>query len=311
MANQLYYPSLNPIPLYEVSNFQQPQYMSTYSDDYPFKSRLRWEQTVVDYNQKWTTKDTIKFQFLSNFDPIQVQLMDCQDNAIITNNAAQKKANKYLTGYFVYEESMSLAAVSPGVYYILVTLGGATKLYSEPIEITDFLADSLLFEYYNSYYHGDILFETGIVFSFRVEGILNEDAPSVMRTAYLDQHYNPTVLKAIPFRTSTMLVGKDFGVPQWIAYRINWIFSCDNVSIDGKPWAVPENEKMTGNDLDPQYPMKSFSLKIQEAINRASKIVGVDVDPNKKIVIGVALDSTIFGDLSGTGNNIIHINTVG
>jgi hypothetical protein len=52
-------------------------------------------------------------------------------------------------------------------------------------------------------------------------------------------------------------------------------------------------------------------LKIQEGINRASKIVGVDVDSNKKLLVTAVMDGTIFGDLSEqAGSNLTPINSV-
>ena len=312
MGNQLFYSKLNPVSLYEVSPLQQPQYMSRYSDDYRFIDTLRGYQTKTSYCQKWTTKDVIKLQFTTNFSPVQVQLVNCSDIAIITHNAIQKRANKFQTGFFIYEESMSLASADPGYYYLLVTLGNTKQMFSEPILISDYLAESLLYEYSNTSYHGEIIFETGFSPSFRIEGIIDEDTPSTIRTAYIDQQYNPSTLNAVPYQTATMTVGKDYGVPVWVAKKINWIFSCDNVSIDGKPWAVPESDKLDGPEVDKQYPMKSYSLKLQEGINRQSKIVGVDVDPNKRILMGLSVDSTIFGDVSSqAGNNIITIQQLG
>jgi uncharacterized protein (DUF697 family) len=49
-------------------------------------------------------------------------------------------------------------------------------------------------------------------------------------------------------------------------------------------------------------------LKVQEGINRASKIVGVDVDSSKKLLIVYQIDGTVFGDLSEqAGSNLVPI----
>jgi hypothetical protein len=310
-SNVLYYSSLNPLPLYEVNKVQQAQYMSRYSDDYRFGDSLSSFMTPVDYYQKWTTSDAIVFQFTSNFSTIQVQLMDCNDNPVIIQSAIQKGANKFEPGFYLYEDTLSLAGVTPGFYYVLVTLGGTKQLYSEPLQIFSYLPDSLLFEYSHTLYHGDIIFKTGIMLRFRVEGILKEDAPSSQTTAFIDQQYNPSILTSIPFQTATLVAGHTLGVPTWVAKKINWILSCDNVAIDGKPWARPESEKITEVSLDNQYPLKAYSVRLQEQLNRASKVIGVDVDPNKRLLIAMSVDSTIFGDMvAQAGNNIITVTSL-
>jgi hypothetical protein len=64
-------------------------------------------------------------------------------------------------------------------------------------------------------------------------------------------------------------------------------------------------------ETDPEYPMKPYTLKVQEGINRSSKAIGVQTDPNKRLIISTIMDSTIFGDTSEeAGNNLITIQSV-
>jgi hypothetical protein len=307
MANQIYIPYANPVNFYEVAPADIPQYLSRNMDDYLFSNQIRNDQTRVDYNQKWTIHDAIPLQFETNFDPIQIDVIDCSGHIYFSVTAVRRSQNKYLTGYYAYEANISLAALDYGVYYLQMTLGGTTAMISEPFEVGDG-EGTLLFEYNNSVFHGDILFETGIMLRFRVEAVLQNFDPSNERTSYRDQRLNPTVLKSVPFRSWELRVGKDFGVPDWVADKLNWIFSCDNVLIDGKPYAVLDDSKIERVDIHPIFPMKSYGLKIQEGINRASKIVGVSVDTNKRIFIAAFVDTTVYGDLSGeSGDNLIQI----
>lgn len=312
MANQILIPILNPVQFYEYELDSLPQYESRHMDDYLFSEQVRADQLPVRYYQKWTVNDAIKLQFESNFDPIVVQLVDCELNVILTQNAVQRRKNKYLPGFYIYENTTSLTSVEPGKYYLLLTLGGTKKMISEPFEVFESLPYSLLLEYFNSTFHGDMVFETGLVPSFRLEAFLRADPPGNERTAYRDQQLNPTVLKSRPFRTWDLVLGggMDYGVPPWVAHKINWIFSCDNVSIDGKPYAVFEGG-IEAIDSDPGYPMKPYTLKVQEGINRSSKIVGVEVDPTKRLLVSAVVDSTVFGDTSEqAGSNLIVIQSV-
>lgn len=310
MDNQLYISRLNPVTFYEVDPVALPQYTSRHMDDYWFSEQIRGWQTPVSFKQKWTVDDAVKLQFSSTFGPIQVQLIDCAQNVIIDQNAVLRKKNRRAEGFNIYEVAVSLDSVPPGVYYFLLTFGGK-KMISEPQQVYDTLPESLLVEYRNSKFHGDILFETGITFSIRLEAILHSFTPGNSRTAYRDQVFNPSVLKSIPFRTWELIVGKDGGIPDYQGDTLNWILSCDTVMFDGKSYAVADDGEFEIEEFDSVYPMRQYTIKVQEGVNRASKVVGVDVDTNKRIVMSLVLDSTVFGDVSEqAGSNLIVITDV-
>jgi hypothetical protein len=309
MANQIYIPFLCPIRFVELDPVQLPQYLTKHFDDYWFKEQLQPYETVVDFKQKYQTNDTIYLQFEANFAAIQMQVIDCEQNVLLTQSATQVRENKYLPGYYVYELTLSLATFPEGTIYLKPNLGlGSKFMISEPIEIAETWPNTILFQYSNSKYHGDVIFETGIVFGFRCEAVIEEYEPGAERTSYRDQKLNPTTLKVRPFDSFTLVAGHRTGIPAWVAKKMNWIWSCDNVLLDGKSFAVLDDGKLEDEEIHKQYPLKHWALKIQEGVNRASKIVGVDVNPNKKLMIVYQIDGTVFGDLSAqAGSNLVPI----
>lgn len=308
MASQIYIPFLNPVKFVELNRTQAAQYESRHMDDYLFADQLQAWQTKVGFRQKWTIHDAVNLQFESNFGGVQVQVVDCELNVFLTQNATQVRRNLQLDGFFIYQTTISWNGFTPGVYYILLTLGGTTQMISEPQQLYTSLPGSLLFEYTNSKFFGDIIFETGFSPSVRLDAaVLIPEAPGNLRSAYIDQQYNATTLKGLPHRSFNLVIEKDHGAPPWMADMMNWIFSCDNVSIDGKPYAVVD-ANIEGNQLDPQYPLRAYSIKVQEGINRSSKIVGVSVDPNKRLLITHVIDATIYHDIyADAGSNLITI----
>jgi hypothetical protein len=310
MSNLLRISKLNGVIFYEITPALVPQYLSKDADDYPLVDQLRREQTPVIYAQKWINNDSIPLQFASDFSDIQIQIVDCHGVPFLSPFIPTKrKADKFNPGNYVYEANIALNSLTPGRYWLKMILNGGAKLMiSEPMDVAASHRDTFLFEYWNTKYFGDILFETGIHLRLRVECIKSKVDQSNARSAFIDQRYNPQVLNAVPYRQIDLLFGKDYGVPDWIAEKINWIFSCDNVLVDGKPYAVIQDSKLEPVDVDPIYPMRPFTLKVQDGINRASKLVGVDVDPSKKYYTNISVDSTIFGDTSeNAGSNIIQI----
>ena len=164
MANQFIIPFSLPVRFYELEATLLPQYLTRHFDDFiDSAQRNEWE-TQVYYNQKWQTSDTVKFQFESNFSAIQVDLIDCQQNVIIPQAATPVRANQYQPGYYVYENTFSMASVPAGTYWFQITLGGTTVLISNPQQVRTTWPGTILFEYKNSRYFGGVVYETGIVF---------------------------------------------------------------------------------------------------------------------------------------------------
>lgn len=309
MANQVNIPFLNPVRFVELDPVELPQYLTKHFDDYWFKEQLQAYETVVDFKQKFQTSDTIYLQFEANFAAIQMQVIDCEQNVLLTQSATQIRANKYMAGYYVYELTLSLAAFDPGTFYLKLNLGlGSKFMISEPIEVAEIWPNTVLFQYSHSKYHGDVIFETGIVFGFRCEAVIRRLDPASERTFYRDQKQNPSTLKVRPYRSFELGIGHLTGIPDWYIDKMDWIWSCDNVLLDGKSFAVLDDSKFEDQEIHKQYAIRHWTLNIQEGINRASKIIGVDVNPNKKLMIVYQIDGTVFGDLSAqAGSNLVPI----
>lgn len=311
MANEIYLPFSNGVRFYEVDPAWQGQYLTKHFDDWLTSEQRKNFETDVAYKQKWQTNDSFPLQYESNFASINLKVIDCNQNVLIDQNAVQVRINKYLPGYFVYENTISWASIPPGTYYLLLTLGGTTQMISEPMEIATEWPNTILYEYSNSTFHGDIIFETGIVLKFRCESFVTRLDPANERTAYRDQKMNPTILKSVPFRKWKLIIGYPTGIPDWVIDLQNWIWSCDNVLVDGKSFAVSENANFEETEYDKIYPFRSWTLNIQEGLNRYSKIVNPEVDPNKKLLVVGMIDSTLFGDTSeNAGSNLVPIENI-
>lgn len=309
MANILYIPDLNPLKYVDMSPTELPQYLSRDFLDYRFHEiQHDWDQYVL-YYQKFQTSDIIYQQFTSNFDPIQIDLVDCEGNVHITQTALQKRAHKYLIGYFIYEDAISLAGIAPGVYFVKVTAGGKICV-CEPILIAVTHPGTIRHDYKNSRYHGDVIFETGIEFALRVEatkGFLNPGSQDVI---YTDQKFNPSLLSSKTYRSIPLHYGGSEGLPDWMVDKLNKIWSCNSVLADGKSYAKKSDAKYAFKEEE-NYPMRGMTLEVQEGINRGSKIISAELDPNKRLAIIYNLDVMVFGDIANqASSNLVPIITV-
>lgn len=313
MAEQIIYnPRMCPIKWVELDPVDIPQYISKAMDDYVFSEQLAefpyLEQ--VQYAQKWQTNDTIKEQNEANYDPIDVSLIDVNGTALITVIAQNLLLNKYVPGMYIYEWTMSLVDVPEGCYFLKKECGDPVlkTLISEPQLIKVIHPGTELYEYRNSRYHGDVVFETGIMFGFRVESAMPPGSllPGGTRNIYEDEKLNPFVTQAKPFDEYTVTIGGPDGVPDWVIQKMNWIWSCNDVTIDGKSFAMSGTAFEYNEEIN--FPMRGVKIRVREGINRGSKIVTAMSNPNLKLVVGINVETKLFGDVSGNGsNNVINI----
>lgn len=304
--NRLYYPKLNPVRFYDIDPVAIPQYLTKHYDRFAFRETIQpWEEPVT-YEQKWLKDDIIYFQFTSNYSLIQLDVIDCNSRTYITVNATQVRANKFVPGWYVFEAQISLATLDEGLYFIKRTLGGEKVSISEPQHVYSQLENTIIFEYSNSRYHGDVIFETGIRFGFRVEAVLGRIMPGTEDEFYKDQPLNPRLLKSEAFEGQKLMIGGSAGVPDWVVVLLNRIWTCNSVRLDGKEYAKNGEAKFSFKEED-NYPMRGIEYEVLEGLNRGSEIVDLDANLNTRLLVVHNIEGKLFGDVSNQNNNIIQI----
>jgi hypothetical protein len=312
MANLLAIPFLNPVSFYEAKPAVFDEYLTKFMHDYPFEqNQFPWLDPLT-YRQKWQTSDTIYVQVESNFEPLQLDLINRYGNVVLSLVANLQMPNKYMEGVHVYEFALSLASVEEGCYHLRLTTGNLNELnmISEPMEVRDVHEGTILMQYRNSRYHGDVIFETGITFGFRVEGAFDFLDPGANITAYEDQKADPYILSARPYRVWPLVIGGEEnsrGIPDWVVDKFNLIWSCNDVKVDGKSFARNGDAQLSFQVVE-GYRMRGITLPVREGQNRGSKIVSPTVDTNKKLLVSFNINTKLFGDISeNAANNLIPI----
>lgn len=305
--NYLYIPFVNPVRFYDEDRANLDKYFTRHFDDWKFSERLLDWQSPEEYCQCWTTDDIIYLQFESTFDPIIVKVIDSNGIAQITLPALIGLPHKLLSNTWSFEVSISLATLTTGCYTIQITAGtgpntktlvsGCQYISETPIRNT------LLLEYYNSRFHEDVMFESGIQFQFRVHGNIGFLDPARKDEQYKDERYNPAMLSSKTSRLWPIVFGDEFGLPDDIIDLLNRIWGCSNVSVDNKSFGVSEGGKFEFFDVGNEYPKRGVKLVVEEGINRHSKIITVETDATKKLVHTVFVDKKVFGDTSNQGSS--------
>jgi hypothetical protein len=304
--NYIYFPLLNPVKVVENDRANLPKYFTKHLDDYLFKERLYNYQQPEDFMQIWQTTDIITMQFESTFDPIIVQLVNKYGMPVITLPALIGLPNKFYPNTFSFEVNMSLGAVATGCYKIKISAGSgiSTKIFiSEWQYISrDQIENSLCIEYFNSRFHADVLFETGIKFQHRILGAFGKLDPGRKDERFTNQRNSPSLLNSKVSRQFPIFFGDNWGLTDDQIDFINRVWSCDNVSIDNKQFCFADNSKFEFFEIE-RVPRRGMKIMVEEGINRNSKIVQVNADSNKKLVTSIIVDANVFGDTSNQGSS--------
>lgn len=317
MANRIYIPFLNPRRWYKKGDTLPNQYFHKYPDQFTFEDTQQqpWREHK-HYYQKWQKDDIIYEQFTSNFSNISVTTYDRYGQAVNTLNAVQKRANKFLPGWYVYELATSLVDFPEGYYYSEMTLGDDVY-YTDWCHVKTKWNHTLCIEYKNlssdgvsGRYHGDVVFETGIQFRFRVEGSVMRPKYGSNDVLYTDQPENPHVLSSTAFTSYPLSVGGAKGIPPWAEHIHFLIWTCNYVVVDGKQLAKTSDTKIEPKEEE-NYPMVGIEFLVREGINRGSKIVEPAINPNIKVVVMSPINSRLFGDVAVDGSsNVITIQSL-
>lgn len=205
----------------------------------PRYNSLPFEEQVDNncYWAKWQTIDKAQVQLLSDFVPT-LDIRDYYSNDIVLNVPILVTPFNILDVTFkCYEAEILWAIVGEGDYYLTLTYNDGTNdiVYeTSPIQVRDEQPQTMLFECKNSENDKGVIFETGIVINFRVEGLKDRKfLPKSDSQLYTDQKYNQTQENSIPYRNFTIDIGTADGLPNWVIDKVNVLFSLDQKKVDG------------------------------------------------------------------------------
>lgn len=303
-----YIPRCNPLHYTQVDRPAIPQYLSKHMDDVPYLETIRPWQQCRTFFQVWGTADTIRQQIHSEVAPVKLKVLDIDGIVKHQDLFLPKQQNFYKPGAFIYEHNLALNAFPPGVYFCQLEIGSLVFI-SDPIKISNSLADTLLLEYKHHRYHLDVIFETGFYPSIRITGSLNLKSPQSKDTIFEDQVLGMTLQNSKPFRIMELLLNGPAGIPNWMIDKLNLILGCSTLSIDGRLHTKSaEGAKLEEKAFNSSYPMKGWSIDLRERYTRYSEIYEDDQAVNGQLVAIANVDSKGFG--TEGGGNIQQIQDV-
>jgi hypothetical protein len=302
-------PTLNPLPFYNPNLVVDAKY-----NNRQFADRVGED---CYYIKRQRTDTAVKLQIISDYNDVDLNFYTLSDRAFALN-VPFTAIGIPITGatFKGYEATIDFSDLAEDIYYGEITYTdenlNVITYRTPPIDVKNEHTDTILFEYTDIVNRLGVIFDTGIEFNFRVEGILRNYQPSSSDEDYIDQKYNSISLNSIPYRIFDLFIGA-FGIqqyPDWLLEKLNYIFACKLKKIEGEYYNKADGAKFevtrpTQKD-DRGYPkitvIQDENLGIQEyktgdepigdlIVVRKSYKVGDNISTDQ-VVAGVFTDNT-------------------
>lgn len=111
------------------------------------------------------------------------------------------------------------------------------------------------------------------------------------------------MINSVPFDVFKFILGGWKGVPPWLIKKVNRIFGCSTLSLDGRLYTKEDGAAFEPNSLD-GYPMSGWSINLREKLNRDSVVTENDVVIEGIAAAGILIDVKGFGMQNDDGGNL-------
>lgn len=292
MSDRLVYiADLNPVQFYEQGKQLPARYHKKHlGDGWSYEDALSYENKAY-FAQKVQFDQLISVQVRSNLGPVNnndiyIDILDCDGNVKVA--AIAYVQYEQLPGDVVGSEQMttwqfkfkfnSYPSEIPAVedtYRLRLTLEYNDGV--NPAEYAIFLSEdlhlktshpgTLLVEYGNSENNADTVFEQiSPLFAIRVEADIHSTEPASTTTAYTDMGERLVQLSSTSYEVQKLTVKN---APDYLVVKLNEIFSCDQVRIDGRLYVKDDGAKWE-LQTSPDHPLKGATIQLRPSENSHS-----------------------------------------
>lgn len=290
----LTFPRLNPIV------FQDDKFLYT-------------ERLNTPFVQKWDKGDYVVFQVHHGGsvgeNDVDAVIVDNELNTISTFQKTVIKIGEEFSTIF-----RASCNIDDGLYMVkLYNSSGKFEFYSNCMQVGQF-PDSLLVTYTCKSNKFDCVFrddEYAYFFALRVDGGVKSSDVSYNSddVVYSSQDRFIYLLDSIPYTVRKYTFGDSYGLPGWMADRINRILSCDNILINGVKVVKNDGAKLEviGSNAYPYVGLNIELLRQEEGYSE-----GLYFDEEEMMQGGMSvemIDSTPSYSMLAPRTGRIHVET--
>jgi len=305
MPNRVTLPAINPLPFYKQTPDTDERYNSRPFTEWYFSDTIfPWEERV-SWHQPWQLSDNLHLQLQTNNGPVNLKLFTESGLLVDTIPFSQIRPNFNDPDMYIYEIDVDMSGYDEGCYYFTISFGNPVTLVlqSELIKLSENIENSLLLEYQHPTFREDMIFETDIFPAVRTEGGIKFKGPASKNTIYEDQSLNSTLIRSVNYGVWTLIIGNEFGVPDYFADKIDKILGCATLLVDGIAYTKIDGS-IEPNESE-NYPMRGWKIDLRRAINRASGQYENDEAQGRSVAVMINVDSKGFGADTGGSETVI------
>lgn len=306
MANRIIIPHENPLQFYKEVPDVDTRFNTRDFDDWYFSDTILPWQQKVHWCQPWQRSDNLKLQIQSNVAPVNLLLFNYEGGLVDTIPFNQVLQNENDPDMFVYQVDVDMSGYPETSYYFQMRFGSdpvAITLQSENINLSEKIENTILLEYSNPTFRGDMIFETGIQPGMRIPGVKKYKAPASKNTIFEDQTMDQTMIRCVNYRIWELSIGGSKGIPDYMADKIDRMLGCKTVIIEGKYYTKTDGS-IEPNEVE-NYPLRGWKIDIRERTNANSRLYENEVAQNIKVAVMINVDSKGFGADSGGNETVI------
>jgi microcystin-dependent protein len=270
---------------------------------------------LSNYKQPWQTNDiNARIQVFTPYSDDAVGIYKYSNDVLVQNVPLTPINPPLLNQPFVCMNALpDFSSIGTGVFYIKYTYTDENDIVqdirSSPLNIQVDQPNTMLYEYWNNTNDKSTIFLNAdgspVIFCFRVEAAIREPLAKNASEVYDDQYYNITNESYIPYDNYTNYIGIGLpkgGLPYWPIKQLNFVYSLDNVKIEGDYFAS------TGEEFKPTRPTNQliengyWAIAIQPAYAKNYQQYKTGVLPSSTFKV-IELSQDYIGN---TGNITIN-----
>jgi len=311
--NSIWWSDLSPVQFVPAGQILPAKYHTKNRKQYWFSEQIATWINQNNYYNPWQSTDTLPLQFITNgLSPVTVYLYSCTGLLISTTVFSIVSSPAIIAPYALWQGFIDLspcAGAANGLYYLDVKAGSGgaqAEIISEGLNVKDDWPNTLLFECTSSQNKQTMIFDTGFQIVHRVKGFFdNQFKPKFKGAFYVDELQDISILNAIQYETTTLIIDGGEGVPDYVAKKIAGYLLLDGTMIEGEGFSMNEGAEWE-EIFTPGAPMKMRQIEIRpsKSFSGTGATAG-GVDTNSSMLISV--DATAFAPNAGAvpGNSQI------
>jgi hypothetical protein len=311
--NSIWWSDLSPVQFVPAGQILPSKYHTKNRRQYWFSEQIsNWIQQT-NYFNPWQATDVLPLQFITNgLTPVSVKLYKCDGTLISTTAMTNVTSPAMVAGQLLWQGTIDLtpcAGANNDSYYLDVIAGAggaAAEIISEGLHIKDDWPNTVLFECTSSQNKQTMVFDTGFQIVHRVKGFFdNMFKPKYKGAFYVDEPQDISILNAIQYETTTLIIDGGEGIPDYETRKIAGFLLLDGCMIEGEAYSLNEGAEWE-EIFTPGAPKKMQKIEIRPASTQnatGATASGADLDASMIITT----DATYFGpnDGSVSGSNEI------